>query len=1051
MLLLASAVLAQGQTHTTMGTDFWVGFMPNNRQRPSSNPNTLSLLITAPTAATGTVSCGGDSFTFTVPPDSMTRVTIPSRTNYFNTNTSGLHVTTSQPVSLYASNHTNYSHDITGVLPTPTLGTDYVLQSYQFHGSGGVDNQFCIIATQNNTTVHYQLGDTGTAVHTIQLQAGQAFQWEENLDLSGTHVWTTDCNKPIAVFSGHECAYVPSGYASGDHIFEQSIPIDYWGRHFIVTSSMGRRHDLLRVTALTDNTTFTFADTTCTLQARQTAEIDILSDSLPAAYLESDKPVSVFLYLTGQQYGSHIAQMGDPSMLVVHPIEQQLRQIAFSTFVSTYSTYHYANITTESSTIGHITLDGTPISDTAFHPIPNHPDYVYTRLAISPGSHTLASSYGGFNAHLYGIGQAESYSYALGASLDSSNPLAWVNGTPSIQLDSTNNRFCPGDTLHFRAMTVNEDSTQIVWHLGNGQTSSEAEIDMVYTIPGDYTVTVIFTTVAGCRGIRQDTLTLPIHIQQFHNTMCDTSVCGDECLWRGQTYTAIGSFSQYDVSDTTNCQLLTLNILNLYPRATPSIATSEDCDSHLILLFARGDGDFYTWTSSPNDPDLMGHEHDSVIATSPSGTRTYSLYMAYSFDTLCGTTISHTKPDILSSMAWLNDISATMLDGTNNRFCTGDTIHFTASAAYEELTQISWRIHLDEPSASDPIILSAEIDTTFLAPGDYTATAYFSYEDSCLGTYRDSVLLPFTIMARQQWVTDTAVCGDSCVWRDSVYYTSGVFGLYDEADTTFCPRLLTLNLSLIASPMAAIIDSFACDSRLMHLTAQGTGDSYRWSCTPPDSALAGHEHDAYITTSSAGERLYTLYLHYSSDTLCGSTATYLKPDIPVLSANALANPETADAEHTQITLTDISTGATQRCWYLDGTAWSTDSLTLFSYNIQRDSMTVLLVVADSFGCSDTDVIVLHSRMADFWTPNTFTPDAPTNNRFTISSSRLPYFELSIFTRWGDMIWHSTDINEGWDGTYHGIPCPQGTYVYLCRYRHPENGIQHRTGTVTLLR
>lgn len=817
MLLLASTVVAQGQVHTTMGTDFWVGFMPNNRQRPSSNPNTLSLLITAPTAATGTVNCGGDSFTFTVPPDSMTRVTIPSRTNYFNTNTSGLHVTTSQPVSLYASNHTNYSHDITGVLPTPTLGTDYVLQSYQFHGSGGVDNQFCIIATQNNTTVHYQLGDTGTAVHTIQLQAGQAFQWEENLDLSGTHVWTTDCNKPIAVFTGHECTYVPRDYDSGDHIFEQSIPIDYWGRHFIVTSSMGRRHDLLRVTALTDNTTFTFADTTCTLQARQTAEIDILSDSLPAAYLESDKPVSVFLYLTGQQYGSHIAQMGDPSMLVVHPIEQQLRQIAFSTFVSTYSTYHYANITVESSSVGSVALDGALIADTAFLPVPGHPEYAYARLSITPGSHTLSSSHGGFNAHLYGIGQAESYSYALGAALDPANPLAWVNDIPSVDLDSTNNRFCPGDTLHFRAMMVNEDSTQIVWHLGNGQTSSETEIDMVYTTPGDYQVRVVFTTTAGCRGIQQDTLTLPIHIQQLQHSVCDTMVCGDSCLWRGQTYTAVGTYSQYDVSDTANCQLL------------------------------------------------------------------------------------------------------------------------------------------------------------------------------------------------------------------------------------------TLNLQLTTAPIAAIADSFACDSRLMHLTAQGMGDSYRWSCTPPDSALIGHEHDAHISTSSTGERLYTLYHYYAFDTLCGTTATFLKPDIPPLAANAAASSETADEEYSQIALTDLSTGASQRCWYVDGVPWSTDSSALLTYNIQLDSMTILLVVADDFGCPDTDMIVLHNRMAEFWAPNTFTPDAPTNNRFMVRSINLQDFEISIFTRWGDMIWHSTDINEGWDGTRNGHPCMQGTYVYLCRYRHPKNGVQHCASTVTLLR
>lgn len=819
MVAMAVAVAAQGQVGTTMGTDFWVGFMPNNRQAVSrTNPQTLSLLVTGTAAATGTVSCGADSFTFAILPDSMTRVVIPTRNNYFDWTAHGLHVTTSQPVSLYASNHVNYSHDITGVLPTPTLGNDYVLQSYQFHGSGGVDNEFCVIATQNNTTVYYQLGDTGTTVHTALLQSGEALQWQDNMDLSGTHVWTDDCAKPIAVFTGHECAYVPRNQASGDHICEQSVPTSCWGRRFVVTSSLGRVHDLLCVTALHDNTTFAFGGSTYTLQARETAEIDILSDSMPAAYMESDKPVSVFLYLTGWQSGSHVAQMGDPSMLAVHPVEQQLRQVAFSTFVSAYSTYHYANITAESASAGSIALDGIAI-DTAFHPVPGHPELAYARIPVSAGSHTLTSSAGGFNAHLYGIGHAESYSYALGAALDPANPLAWLNGTPSMQIDSTNNRFCPGDTLHFRAMAVNEDSTQIAWDLGNGQTASGTGADAVYTVPGDYTIAAVFTTAAGCLGIRQDTLLLPIRIQPLRNVVCDTAVCGDSCLWRGTSYTAAGSYSQYDVGDTADC------------------------------------------------------------------------------------------------------------------------------------------------------------------------------------------------------------------------------------------RLTTLNLTFIAAPAAAINDSFACDSRRMHLAARGTGDSYRWSSTPDDPALAGHEADPSISTEAAGERLYTLRMYYSYDTLCATTATYLKPDIPPLAARAVADPASLDAEHTQITLADLSSGAAGRCWYVDGAAWSTDSVTLLAYDLGRDSMAVLLVAEDSYGCRDTDIVVLHGCCEELWIPNTFTPDARTNSRFMARGTNIQDYEIWIFNRWGVLAWHSTDINEGWDGTRRGKPCAPQAFVYTLRYttRSAPGCQMRRTGTVTLLR
>ena len=51
------------------------------------------------------------------------------------------------------------------------------------------------------------------------------------------------------------------------------------------------------------------------------------------------------------------------------------------------------------------------------------------------------------------------------------------------------------------------------------------------------------------------------------------------------------------------------------------------------------------------------------------------------------------------------------------------------------------------------------------------------------------------------------------------------------------------------------------------------------------------------------------------------------------------------------------------------------------------------------------------------------------------------------------MFHTTDIEEGWDGTHNGTPLPQAAYVYKCRYRDQltPTGYQNVTGTVTLLR
>jgi len=41
--------------------------------------------------------------------------------------------------------------------------------------------------------------------------------------------------------------------------------------------------------------------------------------------------------------------------------------------------------------------------------------------------------------------------------------------------------------------------------------------------------------------------------------------------------------------------------------------------------------------------------------------------------------------------------------------------------------------------------------------------------------------------------------------------------------------------------------------------------------------------------------------------------------------------------------------------------------------------------------------------------------------------------MKIFNRWGQMVFESSEISLGWDGTYQGKPAPAGTYVYRISY------------------
>lgn len=91
-----------------------------------------------------------------------------------------------------------------------------------------------------------------------------------------------------------------------------------------------------------------------------------------------------------------------------------------------------------------------------------------------------------------------------------------------------------------------------------------------------------------------------------------------------------------------------------------------------------------------------------------------------------------------------------------------------------------------------------------------------------------------------------------------------------------------------------------------------------------------------------------------------------------------------------------------------------------------------------------------------WIPNAFSPNDPSDDvrLFKVIPSNdasVLSFEIYIYNRGGRMVFHSRDINQGWDGTSNGYDQPMGTYVYVIELRDAVKGIQHKRGTLTLIR
>ena len=60
------------------------------------------------------------------------------------------------------------------------------------------------------------------------------------------------------------------------------------------------------------------------------------------------------------------------------------------------------------------------------------------------------------------------------------------------------------------------------------------------------------------------------------------------------------------------------------------------------------------------------------------------------------------------------------------------------------------------------------------------------------------------------------------------------------------------------------------------------------------------------------------------------------------------------------------------------------------------------------------------------------------------------YELNIYNRWGERIFHTTDINEGWDGYHKEKLCAQGVYMWRVTVTYANGTPDKKVGDITLL-
>ncbi|MCW5906397.1 MAG: gliding motility-associated C-terminal domain-containing protein [Chitinophagales bacterium] len=119
--------------------------------------------------------------------------------------------------------------------------------------------------------------------------------------------------------------------------------------------------------------------------------------------------------------------------------------------------------------------------------------------------------------------------------------------------------------------------------------------------------------------------------------------------------------------------------------------------------------------------------------------------------------------------------------------------------------------------------------------------------------------------------------------------------------------------------------------------------------------------------------------------------------------------------------------------------------------------TVTVMNQDSCYASDTVTIIVENELAAF-IPTAFTPNNDNlNDLFTFDILGATAIEVSVFNRWGELMFYNanqtngTDATDGWNGTKDGKALPNDTYVYQMKITYFDGVVREKSGTITMMR
>jgi gliding motility-associated-like protein len=246
----------------------------------------------------------------------------------------------------------------------------------------------------------------------------------------------------------------------------------------------------------------------------------------------------------------------------------------------------------------------------------------------------------------------------------------------------------------------------------------------------------------------------------------------------------------------------------------------------------------------------------------------------------------------------------------------------------------------------------------------------------------------------------------------------------------------------------AMPDTTICSGQKIQLLTTGNVSEYSWS---PAADL----DDAQSKDPLASPEQTTQYVITATDRGCFIKDTVTVTVIPEI----------------QVVLTPDSTIPANRAFQLNASspqlanvkgvsyAWSppyglTNAAVPDPKTILGDSQNYTVTLSTVQGCSGTGKVQLTVVPPALITlPDAFTPDGDGKNEVLVPITKritsLNY--LRIYNRWGEVIYFSKELSEGWDGKIKGNKSDSGAYVWKMEAVTNEGEVISKNGTVLLIR